>query len=72
MNFLPVTVPFHSKQYFEDIIEIIKNDLERLNIHFHSNQLTIPVYSTFDGSDLRNSKDLMNDLINMQVKKLKN
>lgn len=67
MTFLPVTVPFHSTQYMNDAVELIKNDLKRLNINFTSDQLTIPTYSTVDGSDLRNSKNLMEDLIVMQV-----
>jgi hypothetical protein len=70
MVFLKVSVPFHSFTFSNRALAQIYKDLELHDIKFESKQLSIPIYSTFDGSDLRQSKDLMKDIVEMQCVKL--
>jgi fatty acid synthase subunit beta, fungi type len=49
-RFLPITAPFHSK-YLAEATALLDQDLQQLEIS--SNQLSIPVYDTNTGKDLR-------------------
>lgn len=51
-RFLPVASPFHS-HLLAPANEAILKDLEIRKVEFRAKDLKIPVYDTFDGSDLR-------------------
>ncbi|OMJ08649.1 Fatty acid synthase subunit alpha [Smittium culicis] len=61
-RFLPITLPFHSR-YLNEVPHLILKDLEHLKIKFSSSEMKVPVYSAKDGTDLRECKDLVGDLI---------
>eukprot|EP01135_Chromosphaera_perkinsii_P010233 Nk52_evm6s2062 gene=Nk52_evmTU6s2062 len=50
-KYLPVSAPFHSR-YMKNVPDVVSSDINRLSLQWDS-LLNIPVYSTFDGSDLR-------------------
>ncbi|CCE61876.1 hypothetical protein TPHA_0B02040 [Tetrapisispora phaffii CBS 4417] len=52
-RFLPVSSPFHSK-LLSSAGSLIAQDLARNKIEFNSANLSIPVFDTYDGADLRN------------------
>ncbi|KAL4780487.1 acyl transferase domain-containing protein [Aspergillus varians] len=54
-RFLPITAPFHS-QYLYSAFDRIMEDLE--DVEISPNSLTIPVYGTKTGSDLREISDV--------------
>lgn len=54
-RFLPITSPFHSP-LLTDATDVIVNDLKAANVEFAPSSLSIPVYDTFEGADLRESK----------------
>ncbi|PVU98003.1 hypothetical protein BB559_001847, partial [Furculomyces boomerangus] len=60
-RFLPITLPFHS-QYLSNVTAHVISDLKRLNYSIDPASFKIPVISTGDGTDLRNSKDIIRDL----------
>lgn len=53
-RFLPVASPFHS-HLLEPANEAIIDNLKAFNVEFSAKDLKIPVYDTFDGSDLRDN-----------------
>ena len=63
-RFLPITAPFHSPLLVEAEKQILE-DLSSINIP--ASKLTIPVYDTNSGEDLRSqqSKDVVPDLVRM-------
>lgn len=63
-RFLPITAPFHSSFLLHATDQII-NDIEECKAGFSASQLAIPVYDTFDGSDLRESSDLTARLVKL-------
>ncbi|KAG7748821.1 hypothetical protein KL912_001883 [Ogataea haglerorum] len=52
-RFLPIMSPFHS-HLLAPASPKIKKDLEKSNLEFNTADLKMPVYDTYDGSDLRN------------------
>lgn len=53
-RFLPITAPFHS-QYLTSAYDRILEDLE--DVHIPAKSLSIPVFGTRTGEDLRNSEE---------------
>ncbi|CAI4590099.1 BCE_3a_G0032390.mRNA.1.CDS.1 [Saccharomyces cerevisiae] len=51
-RFLPVASPFHS-HLLVPASDLINKDLVKNNVSFNAKDIQIPVYDTFDGSDLR-------------------
>lgn len=54
-RFLPILSPFHS-HLLAPATDRVVEDLEKAGLEFESASLKIPVYDTFDGSDLRDCK----------------
>lgn len=52
-RFLPIHSPFHSK-LLSPATEIILEDFKKSGLEFDQSKLSIPVFDTFDGKDLRN------------------
>lgn len=68
-EFLPVSGPYHSPHMVEGL-KLFRKDLERINWGvLQGRDLKIPVYATEDGRDLRKSRDLTEDLLQMQFLK---
>ncbi len=72
-NYFPVGAPFHTKTYMASVPEKLAADMHRLGIEFDPAQMKVPVYSTFDGSNLQDhksktdsSRSLLRALIDMQ------
>ncbi|ORX59428.1 fatty acid synthase [Hesseltinella vesiculosa] len=63
-RFLPITAPFHSA-YLNLATPSLLADVERHQLQIDAKALTIPVYATDSGADLRESKDLTLDLISL-------
>jgi len=65
--YLPVSVPFHSSA-LREAVPLVLADAQRLGLDklFTAEKLLVPVYSPETGEDLRNSKDLLRDLIVLQ------
>ncbi len=61
-RFLPITSPFHSN-LLVDAIKLISNDLKREGITYPQSDLSIPVFDTFDGKDLRKYDGNLGDRI---------
>jgi len=61
-EYLNVTAPFHCPYQMRSM-ERFFEDTKRLGIRFDSKDLKIPVFSTSDGSNLQNCKDLTKTLI---------
>ncbi|KAK9765807.1 fatty acid synthase alpha subunit Lsd1 [Basidiobolus ranarum] len=61
-RFLPITAPFHSS-YLKGAAELLAQDVQKYELEFDVKSLTIPVYSTDSGNDLRESDRLTLDLI---------
>ena len=68
LRYLPVTAPFHST-YLADAAQMVADDVK--DISFNSSGLSIPLYSTADGKDLRASDkaDLLPYLIGLILHK---
>ncbi|BFZ59217.1 beta subunit of fatty acid synthetase [Saitoella coloradoensis] len=60
-RFLPISVPFHSK-YLQPCEETILSDLQGLDFE---GDMTIPVYHTESGADLREFKEVKRELVEM-------
>eukprot|EP00002_Diphylleia_rotans_P033397 TRINITY_DN709_c0_g1_i3.p1 TRINITY_DN709_c0_g1~~TRINITY_DN709_c0_g1_i3.p1 ORF type:complete len:4344 (-),score=1082.54 TRINITY_DN709_c0_g1_i3:153-13184(-) len=67
LKYLDVSAPFHATSLLAQVPAAIMEDLTREGIVFDNKDLTIPVYSTKDGSDLRSATDLTSSLVNLQV-----
>ncbi|KAI9292989.1 fatty acid synthase [Neoconidiobolus thromboides FSU 785] len=63
-RFLPITAPFHS-EYLVKAPERIAQDIAKFNLEFRSKDLAIPILSTLNGKDLRNSETLTEDLVKL-------
>lgn len=61
-RFLPIASPFHS-HLLEPANALIQQDLASAGIEFKPSDLKIPIYDTFDGSDLRKSGKSVADRI---------
>jgi fatty acid synthase subunit beta len=68
-RFLPITSPFHSHLLDEASI-LIQEDLKKEGLEFNQADLKIPVYDTFDGTDLREFKGSVIDRLNLLITKL--
>lgn len=68
-RFLPITSPFHS-HLLADAYSVIKQDLTNAKLEYNQSDLKIPVYDTFDGSDLRNFNGSIIDRLNELICKL--
>ncbi|KAH3679792.1 hypothetical protein WICPIJ_008526 [Wickerhamomyces pijperi] len=68
-RFLPITSPFHS-HLLEEASELVKADLEREGLEYNQADLKIPVYDTFDGSDLRQFNGSIIHRLNLLITKL--
>lgn len=55
-RFLPIVSPFHS-HLLEPANALIEHDLAAAGVEFQASDLKIPVYDTFNGKDLRESKE---------------
>ncbi|KAL2710457.1 Fatty acid synthase subunit beta [Kluyveromyces marxianus] len=55
-RFLPIVSPFHS-HLLEPANALIEHDLAAAGVEFKASDLKIPVYDTFNGKDLRESKE---------------
>jgi len=64
-SYLSVSAPFHTP-LLAPAVPLIMADIKRLNIEMDSRALKIPVFSTFDASNLQGSKNLMQTLVEMQ------
>ncbi|MBF0491737.1 MAG: DUF1729 domain-containing protein [Deltaproteobacteria bacterium] len=62
----PVAAPFHTPDSMAKAAEMLSVHLERLGISFDPAGLATPTYSTADGSNLQQSKNLTQDYVNMQ------
>ena len=51
-RFLPIHSPFHSK-LLESAIPLILEDFKNSGLEFEQSKISIPVYDTYDGKDLR-------------------
>ncbi|KAI9314935.1 fatty acid synthase [Dichotomocladium elegans] len=63
-RFLPITAPFHS-DYLTAATDILIQDIKRENLSFDAKDLSIPIFATDSGDDLRASKDLTLDLVSL-------
>lgn len=63
-RFLPITAPFHSF-LLQHATDKIIDDITKCGAGFNAADLAIPVYDTFDGSDLRDSSNLTARLIKL-------
>jgi fatty acid synthase subunit beta len=61
-RFLPVAVPFHS-EYLKDVPAAVEKDIKTYNLSFDTSKLTIPVYHTNTGEDLKTSNRLTISLV---------
>ncbi|KAK6099024.1 fatty acid synthase alpha subunit Lsd1 [Batrachochytrium dendrobatidis] len=61
-RFLPVMVPFHSN-YLESVPAILKQDIETHSLEFNSAELTIPVFNTHTGEDVRKAESIAMSLV---------
>ncbi|KAH3663945.1 hypothetical protein WICMUC_005884 [Wickerhamomyces mucosus] len=68
-RFLPITSPFHS-HLLEEASILVKEDLEREGLEYNQSDLKIPVYDTFDGTDLRNYHGSVIHRLNLLITKL--
>lgn len=64
-EYLATSAPFHSP-YMHEAKEAFRKDCERLGLRFKAGDLSVPVFSPSDGSDLRDADDLTAELIEMQ------
>lgn len=64
-HYLPTSAPFHSP-YMESMRASFRDDLRRCGITFAARDLRYPVYSTANGNNLQQSKDLLSALVQMQ------
>lgn len=64
-EFLAVTSAYHTPHMSEGL-ERFRSDLGRVGLNVSAGDLKIPVHAPDDGRDLRNSPDLVEDLVNMQ------
>ena len=55
-RFLPIASPFHS-HLLASSKKFITDDLAKYNVDFSSKDLTIPVYDTYTGKDIRDYKE---------------
>ncbi|PVU85583.1 hypothetical protein BB559_006933 [Furculomyces boomerangus] len=62
VEFLQVSVPFHSL-YLEAVSHDIVEHLEKNNIVFATKDLSVPINSFFDGSNLQNSSNITRDIV---------
>ncbi len=66
-SYLSVSAPFHSKTLLFDAPDIILSDLPHISTEKW--ELSFPVYSTLDGSDLRTKRDsLLAELLSLQCR----
>lgn len=64
-RFLPIASPFHS-YLLNDSTDVIVKDLVDAGVEFKATELGIPVFDTFDGTDLRNhSGSIASRLVNL-------
>ncbi|PVV05312.1 hypothetical protein BB560_000171 [Smittium megazygosporum] len=63
-RFLPITLPFHSK-YLHEVPALVFDDLKRLGYSFDGSEIQVPVFSTKDGQDLRASKNITHELVEL-------
>lgn len=68
-RFLPITSPFHS-HLLEEAYTLIEQDLANEGLEFNATDLKIPVYDTFDGSDMREYKGSIINRLNLLITKL--
>ena len=63
-RFLPITAPFHSS-HLSDAVDLVNKDLQHVSISGSS--LSIPVYATHDGADLRlrGQENVVPDIVRM-------
>ncbi len=64
-EFLRTSAPFHSP-YMAPALDMFRQDLHRLDISFSASDLSIPVLSTADGSNLQQVEDLTEALLRAQ------
>ncbi|VVT56943.1 uncharacterized protein SAPINGB_P005430 [Magnusiomyces paraingens] len=55
-KFLPITSPFHS-HLLKDATPLVLEALKDAKVNYQSKNIKIPVFDTFDGSDLRDSSE---------------
>lgn len=65
-TYLNTSAPFHSP-HIEKCIDIVVQDLQRINWEIDGKSLKIPLYSFSDGKDLRSHPDLMRELVSLQA-----
>ncbi|KAJ1910189.1 fatty acid synthase alpha subunit Lsd1, partial [Mycoemilia scoparia] len=65
-RFLPITAPFHSK-YLDAAPQLVLDDVKAMDCQFNASELRVPVFSTWDGKDLRETAqdDLTKSIIEM-------
>lgn len=68
-RFLPITSPFHC-HLLADAFDLVEEDLQREGLEFKQSDLKIPVYDTFDGTDLRDFKGSVINRLNLLITKL--
>ncbi|KAJ3188792.1 3-oxoacyl-[acyl-carrier-protein] synthase [Gaertneriomyces sp. JEL0708] len=61
-RFLPVAVPFHS-QYLKNVPNALEKDIATHNLHFDAKKMTVPVFHTHTGEDLRAVQDVTQSLV---------
>ncbi|OMH81189.1 Fatty acid synthase subunit beta, partial [Zancudomyces culisetae] len=60
-RFLPITLPFHS-DYLQNVAELVRSDIAELGYKLSAGEMKTPVFSTFDGQDLREKEDIIKEL----------
>ncbi|CCH45960.1 fatty acid synthase [Wickerhamomyces ciferrii] len=65
-RFLPITSPFHS-HLLKDAAELVHQDVTNEGLEFKQSDLKLPVYDTFDGSDLRQFQGSIIDRLSLLI-----
>jgi fatty acid synthase subunit beta len=63
-KFIAITHPYHS-EYLRHGNPFVFQEAKDLGIQYSASEIKVPVYSTFDGKNLQESKDVLDDLVNM-------
>ena len=68
---LPISVGFHYDcEENRQALEQVMQDMSRLDIHFDTKDMTVPVLSTLDATDLSSSSCLLKTLLSLQLLEL--
>lgn len=63
-KFLPVTSPFHS-HLLNGATELVVKELAAAGISYKASDMKIPVFDTYDGSDLRENSNIVHRIVDL-------